>query len=314
MRRVASGLRPIRARSRPPEIRLAPGFPGKMSYWAVVRSLPRREAFAAERLRMDHGFEVFLPLVRTKRASAPLFAGYFFCRIVEQWRSINSTFGVLCLVRVGDCPARCPDREIAALKAMIDGHSYIKLPEAPPRQPAARSRSGRRCESRAALWRDVRALRWPANARARAGIAQYARRATPSVDRRRPDRASMTLATPDLQPPRRAPIGVIDPVAVARREAALVEALRARPGAALGALAEAAGHTRSATADRLRRLAARGAVVRVAGRWRLAGEEPEEPDEAAMPKPEPEDLSRWVRPIGLYLRAVTSEFACARYG
>jgi transcriptional antiterminator RfaH len=102
------------------------------AFWGVVRSLPKREIFAAERLRMDHGFEVFLPLVQTQRASAPLFAGYFFCRIVERWRAINSTFGVLCLVRVGDCPARCPDREIDALKAMIDGHGYIRLPEAPP--------------------------------------------------------------------------------------------------------------------------------------------------------------------------------------
>jgi transcriptional antiterminator RfaH len=100
------------------------------AFWGVVRSLPKREAFAAERLRSDHGFEVFLPLVQTKRASQPLFSGYFFCRIIDRWRSINSTFGVLCLVRVGDCPARCPDHEIAALKAMIDGHGYIKLPEA----------------------------------------------------------------------------------------------------------------------------------------------------------------------------------------
>jgi transcriptional antiterminator RfaH len=101
-----------------------------MPYWSVVRSLPRREAFAAERLRMDGGFEVFLPLVQTKRAFTPLFSGYFFCRIVDRWRSINSTLGVLCLVRVGDCPARCPDHEIASLKAMIDGHGYVRLPEA----------------------------------------------------------------------------------------------------------------------------------------------------------------------------------------
>jgi transcriptional antiterminator RfaH len=106
------------------------------AFWGVVRSLPKREVFAAERLRMDGGFEVFLPLVQTKRASAPLFSGYFFCRIIDRWRSINSTLGVLCLVRTGDCPARCPDREIDSLKAMIDGHGFIKLPEAPP--PPAR--------------------------------------------------------------------------------------------------------------------------------------------------------------------------------
>jgi transcriptional antiterminator RfaH len=103
-----------------------------MPFWGVVRSLPKREIFAAERLRVDQGFEVFLPLVQTRRASQPLFNSYFFCRIVDRWRSINSTFGVLCLVRVGDCPARCPDHEIDSLKAMIDGHGYIRLPEAPP--------------------------------------------------------------------------------------------------------------------------------------------------------------------------------------
>jgi transcriptional antiterminator RfaH len=99
------------------------------AFWGVVRSLPRREVFAAERLRMDGGFEVFLPLVQTKRASQPLFSGYFFCRIVDRWRSINCTLGVLCLVRTGDCPARCPDHEIDRLKAMVDGHGYIRLPE-----------------------------------------------------------------------------------------------------------------------------------------------------------------------------------------
>lgn len=48
---------------------------------------------------------------------------------MEQWRPINSTIGVLCLVRVGDCPAKCPDREVEALKAMIDGHGFVRLPE-----------------------------------------------------------------------------------------------------------------------------------------------------------------------------------------
>jgi transcriptional antiterminator RfaH len=97
-------------------------------FWAVVRSQAQRERFAAEQVGL-RGFETFLPIVQTKRATAPLFNGYFFVRIVEQWRSINYCFGVLCLVRVGDCPSRMPDHEIDSLKAMIDGHGYIKLPE-----------------------------------------------------------------------------------------------------------------------------------------------------------------------------------------
>jgi transcription antitermination factor NusG len=36
---------------------------------------------------------------------------------------------VIGIVRVGDCPSKMPDHEIEALKAMIDGHGYIKLPE-----------------------------------------------------------------------------------------------------------------------------------------------------------------------------------------
>lgn len=78
---------------------------------------------------MDHGFEVFLPLVRMKRAPQPLFASYFFVLIAERWRAINTCFGVLGLVRVGDCPSKMPDHEIANLKAMTDKHGFIKLPE-----------------------------------------------------------------------------------------------------------------------------------------------------------------------------------------
>ena len=98
------------------------------AFWGVVRSLPMKERFAASQLEL-RGYEIFLPLIQTKRASAPLFNSYFFVRIVERWRAINTCFGVLCLVRVADCPSKMPDAEIDALKDMIDGHGYIKLPE-----------------------------------------------------------------------------------------------------------------------------------------------------------------------------------------
>jgi transcriptional antiterminator RfaH len=102
-----------------------------MPFWSVVRSLPQREAYASERCQ-DRGYETFLPLVETKHACAPLFAGYFFIRILERWRAINSTYGVLCLVRVGDCPCRMPDAEIEALKARADDKGVIHLPPPPP--------------------------------------------------------------------------------------------------------------------------------------------------------------------------------------
>jgi transcriptional antiterminator RfaH len=101
-----------------------------MSFWGVVRSQPMKERFAASQLEL-RGYETFLPMIQTKRASAPLFTSYFFVLIVEQWRSINTCFGVLGLVRVGDCPSKIPDGEIANLKAMIDGNGFIRLPDQP---------------------------------------------------------------------------------------------------------------------------------------------------------------------------------------
>jgi transcription antitermination factor NusG len=103
-----------------------------MSFWAVVRSQPKREAFASDRL-LDAGFETFLPLIEKRRASQPLFPSYLFVLIVDRWRSINFTFGVLNVVKTGDCPARCPDHEIANLKAMIDGNGFVRLPDQPSR-------------------------------------------------------------------------------------------------------------------------------------------------------------------------------------
>jgi transcription antitermination factor NusG len=100
------------------------------AFWGVVRSQPQRERFAAEQLDL-RGYETFLPMVETKRSKSPLFACYFFVLIVEQWRIINSCFGVLGLVRTGDCPSRMPDHEIERLKAMTDAHGLIRLPNKP---------------------------------------------------------------------------------------------------------------------------------------------------------------------------------------
>ena len=68
-----------------------------MAFWSVARTLPQREAFAAERL-IEGGFEVFLPKVKTKRAAEPLFHNYLFVKIVDRWRAIDRTLGILRLV------------------------------------------------------------------------------------------------------------------------------------------------------------------------------------------------------------------------
>ena len=124
-------------------------------YWGVCRSQFQRERFASEQLGL-RGYETFLPMVQTKRATAPLFSGYFFVRIVEQWRSINFCFGVLGLVRVGDCPSKMPDREIERLQAMVVG-GFVRLPDTPATS-ARRFTKGERVRIIGSPFEGVRAI------------------------------------------------------------------------------------------------------------------------------------------------------------
>jgi len=111
-------------------------------YWAVAKVQGQREAFAAGHLEA-RGFEIFLPKIETKRAILPLLPSYLFVRIVDRWRAIETTFGVLALIRFGEEPARCPDREVDALKARANEKGIITLPPAPTKRlikPGARVR------------------------------------------------------------------------------------------------------------------------------------------------------------------------------
>jgi transcriptional antiterminator RfaH len=96
-----------------------------MAYWAVARTLPRRETIAAERLS-DAGFEIFLPKIKTGQREEAVFAGYVFVRIGDTWRSVDHTAGVLGLIKFGEAPAKCPDAEIAKLKRRLDADGLIR--------------------------------------------------------------------------------------------------------------------------------------------------------------------------------------------
>jgi transcription antitermination factor NusG len=105
-----------------------------MPFWAVVRAVPHHDRLAAECVAMA-GFETFVPKIRVKVESrwrtTPLFAGYFFVRVIEQWRAIERTMGVLTVVKVGATPSRCPDEEIAKLIARSDPDGVIRLSARP---------------------------------------------------------------------------------------------------------------------------------------------------------------------------------------
>ena len=86
--------------------------------WFVVRTLPSQEHRAKRQLEQQ-SFRTFLPLIektvshaRTgKRVRAALFPGYLFGELDlsrDQWRCINSTYGVSCLIMAGERPVVVP--------------------------------------------------------------------------------------------------------------------------------------------------------------------------------------------------------------
>src|SRR5229473_3357940 len=93
--------------------------------WIVASTHPHKEQMALDNLSRQ-GFRVYCPKIRKRIRHArrlhqvirPLFPGYIFIRLdpqKEQWRSIDSTFGVRNLVRFGDRPGTVPGEFVARL-------------------------------------------------------------------------------------------------------------------------------------------------------------------------------------------------------
>jgi transcriptional antiterminator RfaH len=98
--------------------------------WIVVSTHPSRERIATENLERQ-SYSVYCPMVikrvrharRAYDARRPLFPGYIFVRLSEQWwRPILSTYGVRSIVRAGPMPAFLPFGFAESLKAReVDG-------------------------------------------------------------------------------------------------------------------------------------------------------------------------------------------------
>lgn len=101
-----------------------------MPYWTVRRSAPGHDVLAYEGV-VRAGYEIFTPKIRIRVGKRwktnPLFGCYFFVRVVDQWRALERTIGVLCVVKAAGMPAKCPDEEIATLIARSDADGVIRL-------------------------------------------------------------------------------------------------------------------------------------------------------------------------------------------
>lgn len=103
--------------------------------WYVVKTLPRREIFAAQHLE-NQGFATFLPKqVKTVRHArrvqtglAAFFPSYLFVEMdVERarWRSINGTRGVSHLITQGERPIAAPAGVIEDIKRSCDDRGVL---------------------------------------------------------------------------------------------------------------------------------------------------------------------------------------------
>ena len=110
-----------------------------MPYWAVARAVPHHDQLAAQCVGLA-GYETFVPKIRVRVGAqwrtTPLFVGYFFVRIVDQWRVLERTMGVFGVVKNGATPSRCPDAEIAKLLERADPDGMIRLGARPTSRAA----------------------------------------------------------------------------------------------------------------------------------------------------------------------------------
>lgn len=98
--------------------------------WYAVRTQPRAEERAQANLQRQ-GFEIFTPRIarsvrharRQEWRLSPLFPGYLFIRLdasCQRWRPVDSTFGVLNIVKVANVPESLPAGLVERMKALAD--------------------------------------------------------------------------------------------------------------------------------------------------------------------------------------------------
>jgi transcription elongation factor/antiterminator RfaH len=99
--------------------------------WYAVRTLSNQERRAQQQL-LQQGFATYLPLVeksirharKLRSVHAALFPGYLFINLDlfrDQWRCVNSTFGVSGLIMGGDRPMPVP-------RGVVEGFQELTQP------------------------------------------------------------------------------------------------------------------------------------------------------------------------------------------
>jgi transcriptional antiterminator RfaH len=102
-----------------------------MSHWACARTHPNSEKIAINNL-LRQDFSYYQPLIQEKKlikgkiklVEVPLFPCYLFIKVVDKWRSLQSTHGIASIV-----PGSVQEYVIDSLKSR-EQNGYIQLPKA----------------------------------------------------------------------------------------------------------------------------------------------------------------------------------------
>ncbi len=105
--------------------------------WYVVHTRPNSETKADLNLRRQ-GFSTYLPRYQRQRRHArkieivarPLFPRYLFVALdlaFDQWRSIQSTFGISQIILAGEKPRPLPDGVVDEIRARETDAGYVKI-------------------------------------------------------------------------------------------------------------------------------------------------------------------------------------------
>jgi transcriptional antiterminator RfaH len=100
------------------------------AYWAVVQIESQCE-HVVRLLLMRAGFTTYLPRIKHRGRIQPLFPGYMFVRLTDQWYSVVWTIGVIRLLMSGDQPAKLGEKIVEGIRKREVG-GFVRLPS-PPR-------------------------------------------------------------------------------------------------------------------------------------------------------------------------------------
>jgi transcriptional antiterminator RfaH len=102
-----------------------------MPFWSVVQTESQREHVAAQFLKQA-AFEIYLPKIVIRQSGrervTPLFPGYLFVAIVDQWWSVRWSTGVLRLLMSDDQPAQISEAMLQAIRRRESSDGLVRLP------------------------------------------------------------------------------------------------------------------------------------------------------------------------------------------